>query len=65
MGRKNIEQRLANLEAATPVKPVRYVVVREDGVDPLPAYLAAHPDAAAKYDLRVVDTGIRRGEGEY
>ena len=65
MGRKNIEQRLAKLEAATPVKPVRYVPVLKDGVDPLPDYLVAYPGDAEKYELIVVDTGIRRGEREY
>ena len=45
----------------TPAKPVRHVLVDKDGVDPLPAYLAAHPEAV-DWELIVIDTGMRRGE---
>lgn len=61
MRNSKLETRLARLEAATPARPVRFVPVLKDGVDPLPDYLAKHPEAVA-WDLIVIDTGIRRGE---
>lgn len=58
---RSLSRRLARVEAASPARPIRFVPVLRDGVDPLPGYLTKHPEAVG-YDLIVVDTGIRRGE---
>lgn len=56
---RNLGTRLAKLEEATMPKRIVIVTVDEAGVDPLPAYLAEHPEDA-HCNLIVADTGIHR-----
>jgi len=58
----NIKNRLAKLEQAVTPKRTIFVVVEEEGLNPLPAYLAQHPENAGS-NILVVDTGIYRPRG--
>lgn len=56
---RNLGTRISKLEEATTPKRTVIVTVDEAGVDPLPAYLAEHPEHA-HCTLIAVDTGIHR-----
>ncbi len=54
-----LHRRVGKLEQVAQPNRTVFVVVEEAGIDPVPAYLAAHPENA-HCNIVVVDTGIHR-----
>ncbi|WP_043786760.1 hypothetical protein [Solidesulfovibrio alcoholivorans] len=58
----SLNARVTKLEETATPKRTFFVVVEEEGVNPLPAYLIQHPENAGS-NILVIDTGIYRPRG--